>query len=225
MTRFERTEKILKNSYDKVRELSVLVLGIGGVGGYVVESLVRMGIRKIILVDYDIVDITNINRQIIALNSTIGKFKVDVFETRINEINPNCEVIKITEKITLENINLLFEYDVDYIVDACDTVSVKKELLKICKKKNQKIIISTGTANKIDASKLEIIDLRKTSYDPIAKILRKVVKEENIKGKIPVLASKEMPIKTDDNKLGSVSFVPSVAGLLITNYIINEVIK
>ncbi len=224
MTQFERIEKIL-NNYDKVKKLSVLVLGIGGVGGYVVESLVRMGIAKIILVDYDTVDITNINRQIIALNSTIGQYKVDVFEKRINDINPNCTVIKLKEKITLENIDMLFNDDVDYIIDACDTVPVKKELLKRCKKRNQKLIISTGTANKVDASKLEITDIRKTSYDPIAKILRKVVKEEKLKGKIPVLASSETPIKTDDHKLGSVSFVPSVAGLLITNYIINEVIK
>jgi tRNA A37 threonylcarbamoyladenosine dehydratase len=125
--------------------------------------------------------------------------------------------------MTVENVKQILTYHTDYIVDACDTVVVKKELLKLCKKENQKIVISTGTANKIDASKLEVKDLRKTSYDPIAKILRKVVREENLKGKIPVLASTEKPTKVEG--LGSVSFVPSVAGLLITNYIVNEVIK
>ena len=222
---FERLEQLVGDNYKKIKELKVLVLGVGGVGGYVVESLVRCGISKIIIVDFDKVDITNINRQIIALNSTVGKYKVDVFENRIKDINPNCEIVKIKEKITLENIDLIFNEEVDYIVDACDTISVKKEIIKLCLNKKQKFISSMGTAQKLDPTKLMITDLNKTSYDPIAKILRKYVKEEKLKGKIPVVSSLEQPISSNKKTLGSTSFVPSVAGLLITSYIIREVIE
>ena len=222
---FDRLEQLLGEKYENVKNLSVLVLGVGGVGGYVVESLARCGISKIILVDYDTVDITNINRQIIALSSTIGKYKVDVFEDRIKEINSNCEVIKIREKITKENIDLIFNQNVDFIVDACDTISVKKEIIKRCLSKKQKFISSMGTAQKLDPTKLVITDLKNTSYDPIAKILRKYVKDEKLKGKIPVVSSLEEAKPLNGKNLGSTSFVPSVAGLFITSYIIREVIK
>lgn len=222
---FERLKLLVGEDYEKIKNLSVLVLGVGGVGGYVVESLVRCGISKIILVDYDKIDVTNINRQVIALKSTIGKYKVDVFESRIKDINCFCEVIKIKEKITVENIELLFQEKVDFIVDACDTISVKKELIKACLMRKQKFISSMGTAQKLDPTKLVITDLKNTSYDPIAKILRKFVATEKLKGKIPVVSSLEKPLPKKDKTLGSTSFVPSVAGLFITSYIIREVLK
>lgn len=222
---FERLEQLVGEKYKNIKALKVLVLGVGGVGGYVVESLVRCGISKIILVDFDKVEITNINRQIIALKSTIGKYKVDVFEERIKDISPNCEVVKIKEKITLDNIGLIFDEEVDYIIDACDTINVKKEIIKVCLNKRQKFISSMGTAQKLDPSKLVITDLMKTSYDPIAKILRKYVKDEKLKGKIPVVSSLEQKVDSNKKVLGSTSFVPSVAGLLITSYIIREVIE
>lgn len=225
MDEFERLKILVGPNIEKIKNLSVLVLGVGGVGSFTVESLVRSGIKKIIIVDNDIVDITNINRQLIALHSTIGEHKVDVLEKRIKDISKTCEVIKIKQRITLENIDILFKEKVDFIVDACDTIEVKKELLKCCLKTHQKLIMSMGTANKLDPTKLNIMDLKDTSYDPIAKILRKYVKDEKLKGKIPVVASIEQPIKTGQKTLGSTSFVPSVAGLLITSYIINEVIK
>lgn len=223
MKEFDRLKILVKDKFKNIESLRVLVLGVGGVGGYVVESLVRCGISKIILVDYDTVDETNINRQIIATHKTIGLPKVDVFENRIKEISPNCEVIKIKEKITVENIDLLFQDEVDFYVDACDTISVKQEFLKCCLENKKKFIMSMGTANKICPEKLEIIDLSKTSYDPIAKILRKYMKDKKLKGRVPVVASKEEPIKAE-GRLGSVSFVPSTAGLLITSYIIREVL-
>lgn len=221
----DRLELLIgKDKLEKIKNTTVLVIGLGGVGGYAVESLVRSGIKKIIIVDFDKIDITNLNRQIISLKSNIGEYKVDVVEKRIKEIN-DIEVIKIKEFINEENINNLFLYKPDYVIDACDTINVKKELIRICLKNNIKFISSMGTGNKLDPSKLEIIDVRKTSYDPIAKIIRKMVKDENIKGKIPVICSTEVPIKTNSKTIASNSFVPATSGLLCTSYVINDIIK
>ena len=226
MNKFSRLEKLIGN--DNLNILSnktILVLGIGGVGGYVVESLVRSNIGKIIIVDYDTVDETNINRQIIALNSTIGMKKVDVLENRIKDINENCIVKKIDTFITKDNIDILFEDKIDFLVDACDTVEVKKEIITKCINKDIDFISCMGTGNKFDPSLLEIIDIRKTINDPLARILRKHVKDEKINKKIMVLSSKELPIKTGDRTPGSTSFVPPSAGLLIGSYIIRKIIK
>ena len=221
----DRLELLIgKDKLEKIKNTTVLVIGLGGVGGYAVESLVRSGIKKIIIVDFDKIDITNLNRQIISLKSNIGEYKVDVVEKRIKEIN-DIEIIKIKEFINEENINDLFLYKPDYVIDACDTINVKKELIRICLKNNIKFISSMGTGNKLDPSKLEIIDVRKTSYDPIAKIIRKMVKDENIKGKIPVICSTEVPIKTNSKTIASNSFVPATSGLLCTSYVINDIIK
>ena len=208
----------------EIKNLTVLVLGLGGVGSYAVESIVRSGIKKIILVDNDIIDKTNLNRQLISLNSNIGKYKTDEFSKRIKDINPNVEIRIITEFITKQNVNILFEDNIDYIVDACDTIETKKELIKECVVRNIKFISCMGTGNKFDPSRLKIMDIRKTSYDPLAKIIRKMVKDENIKQKIYVVCSDEKPIKIS-GKIGSNSFVPATAGLLCTSYIINDAIK
>ena len=206
-----------------VGKLNILIIGLGGVGSYTLESLARMGVGNFTIVDYDTVDVSNINRQIYALHSTIGEKKVDVAKRRVLDISPTTNVNTIDTKITLENIDKLMLGSYDYVVDACDSVEIKKELIKLCKDKNQKLISSMGTANKLDPTKLKITDLSKTNYDPIAKILRKYVKDNHIKGKITVVSSDEVPFKLQ-GKLGSVSFVPSVAGLLITSHIIREVI-
>lgn len=206
-----------------VGKLNILIIGLGGVGSYTLESLARMGVGNFTIVDYDTVDVSNINRQIYALHSTIGEKKVDVAKRRVLDISPTTNVNIIDTKITLENIDKLMLGSYDYVVDACDSVEIKKELIKLCKEKNQKLISSMGTANKLDPTKLKITDLSKTNYDPIAKVLRKYVKDNHIKGKITVVSSDEVPFKLQ-GKLGSVSFVPSVAGLLITSHIIREVI-
>ena len=224
--KFSRLEKIIGS--DKVNDLSnksVLVLGVGGVGGYVVESLARSNIGTLIIVDYDKVEESNINRQIIALNSTIGKSKVDVLEERIKDINSGCKVIKIDKFIDNNNFNELFDNNIDYFVDACDTVLVKKLVIKECLKRNIPFISSMGTGNKLDPSKLEITDIRKTVNDPLARILRKFIKDEKINKKVMVLSSKELPIKTGDRTPGSSAFVPSSAGLLIASYIIRSFIE
>ena len=220
---FSRLEQLIgEDSVCLLKNKTVLVLGVGGVGGYVVESLVRSGIGKIIIVDSDFVDVSNINRQIIALNSTIGMKKVEVLENRVKDINDKCEVIKIDSFITKENIDKLFEHDIDYLVDACDTVLTKQIVIKECLKRNIKFISCMGTAKKLDPSKLEIVDIRKTYNDSLARIIRKFVKDEKIKQKVMVLSSTEVPIKKEG--LGSSAFVPSSAGLLIASYIIRDFI-
>lgn len=220
----ERLELLIKDKVNDIKDKCILVVGVGGVGGYAVETLVRSGVENIIIVDNDIVDITNLNRQIISLTSNIGLKKVDVLEKRIKDINPNCNVIKYDLFLTKENTESLFNRKIDYVVDACDTMDVKKELIRIANKLNIKLISSMGTGNKLNPKKLEIMDIRKTSYDPIAKILRKYVKEEKIKRKIMVVSSTEEPIKTNSKTIGSTSFVPACAGLLITSYIINDIV-
>ena len=220
----ERLELLIKDKVNDIKNKCVLVVGVGGVGGYAVETLVRSGIENIIIVDNDIVDITNLNRQIISLRSNIGEKKVDVLERRIKDINPNCNVVKYDLFLTKENTEKIFDRKIDYVVDACDTMDVKKELIRITDKLDIKLISSMGTGNKLNPKKLEIMDIRKTSYDPIAKILRKYVKDEKIKRKVMVICSTEQPIKTNSKTIGSTSFVPACAGLLITSYIINDIV-
>ena len=182
MHRFDRFKKLIsEDSFENISSKTVLVVGVGGVGGYVVEALVRSGIGKIIIVDGDVVDETNINRQIIALSSTVGQSKVDVFERRIKDINEKCEVIKINKFIDASNIDILFDYEFDYLVDACDMVSTKLALIDRCILAKRKFISSMGTGNKLDPSMLEIVDVRKTVNDPLARIVRKHVKDKKIK--------------------------------------------
>lgn len=226
MHKFDRFKKLIsEDSFENISSKTVLVVGVGGVGGYVVEALVRSGIGKIIIVDGDVVDETNINRQIIALSSTVGQSKVDVFERRIKDINEKCEVIKINKFIDASNIDILFDYEFDYLVDACDTVSTKLALIDRCILAKRKFISSMGTGNKLDLNMLEIVDVRKTVNDPLARIVRKHVKDKKINDKVLVLSSKELPIKTGDRTPGSTSFVPSSAGLLIASYIIRTFIN
>ena len=224
---FSRLEKIIGNkNLTKIKNTSVMVVGVGGVGGYVVESLVRSGIENIIIIDHDVVDVTNKNRQIIALDSTIGSKKVEVLKDRILDINNNANVVALDTFLDNSNIEeIILKYKPDYVVDACDTIMTKKALISSCIKHNIFIISSMGTGNKLDPSKLQISDIRKTNYDPLARILRKWVKDEKINDKITGLWSSEKPIKTHDRTPGSTSFVPSSAGLLITSYIIRTIIK
>lgn len=226
MHKFDRLILQIGNTkFEKIKNANILIVGIGGVGGYTLETLIRSGIHNITIVDNDVIDETNINRQIIATVSNIGEYKVDVFYKRIKEINENVNVTKVKEFITKENIETLFNNKYDYIIDTCDTIETKLELIRMSIKKNIKIISCMGTGNKLDSSKLKITDIRKTSYDPIAKIIRKMIKDERINKKIPVVYSEEQPIKVSSKTISSNSFVPATAGLLITNYIINEIIE
>lgn len=223
---FERFEKIISSEkMSSIKNTSVMVIGIGGVGGYTVEALVRSGIGTIILVDNDTVDITNKNRQIVALDSTIGMKKVDVMKSRILDINKECNVITLDLFLDISNTdNIISKYKPDYVIDACDTITTKKEIITSCLKYSINFISCMGTGNKFDPTRLIISDIRKTSYDPLAKILRKWIKDEKINSKIPVLWSDEKPVVTNDRIPGSTSFVPSAAGLIIASYVINKII-
>lgn len=212
-----------ENNVNKIRNLNILILGLGGVGGYAVESLVRCGINKITLVDYDTIKPSNINRQIIVNRWNINRYKTKEFKRRIKFINKDASVNIINTKITPDNIEVLFSTNYDYIIDACDTSIVKIKLIEECHKRKIKLISSMGTANKIDATKIEITTLDKTDYDPLAKKIRKEIKNKNIMKDVIVISSTEKAINS--NVLGSTSYVPAVAGLYITNYIVNDVIS
>lgn len=223
---FDRLEKLIGiNNINLLHSKTVLVIGLGGVGGMAVETLIRNGIENIILVDNDKVDITNKNRQIIALDSTIDKLKVDAFEERIKNINDRVKIVKINDFITKDNIDEIFKLKFDYLIDACDTISTKILLIKKCLENNIKFISSCGTGNKFDMTKLKVIDIKKTSYDPIAKVIRKKLKDDNIKGKVMVVSSDEMPIKTNSKAPFSYSVVPNTAGIMLADYIIKDIVE
>lgn len=220
----DRLRKILSDeNIEKIKSKTVLIIGLGGVGGHALESIVRMGVGRVIIVDNDIVDITNLNRQLISLNSNIGEKKVDVAEKRILDINPNCNVIKLDKFIDENNILELFKYDIDYVIDACDTVTTKILLIKECLNRNIKIISSMGTGNKFHPEKLEITEIKKTSYDPLAKVIRNKFKNE--KRKIMVVSSTEKGVKLEDRTPGSTSLVPSTAGILCASFVINDILE
>ncbi len=220
---FDRLNLLLDSN--KLKDKTVLIVGVGGVGGYVVESLTRSNIGKLILIDFDTVDISNINRQIIATSDNIGKYKVDLFEDRCKSINPNIEIIKYKEFLDESNFLELLNNKVDYIVDACDKIKSKELIIKYALDNNIPFISSMGTGNRLDPSKLKITTLDKTSNDPLAKILRKWTKDENINSKkIKVLTSDEVPIKVE-HSIGSNAFVPPSAGLLIGSHIIKSLME
>ena len=222
---FERVEKLIgRENLNKIKNKTVAVIGLGGVGGYAVESLIRSGIEKIILVDYDTIDITNLNRQIITNQTNVTKYKTEEMKKRIQSINSNCQVITITKKLELENIEELFQHQFDYLIDACDTVVIKQELIRRCLKEKIPFISSMGTGNKLEPSKLEITDIQKTSYDPIAKKIRKYLNTNHIKGKVPVVYSKEQRSKFQGS-IPSMMFVPATSGLLCANFIIKDIIS
>ena len=213
MNQFERLELLIKDKIYDIYNKKVLVIGLSGVGSYAVEALIRSGIENITIVDSDTISITNLNRQLMTYQGNIGMYKTDEIEKRILSINPKCKINKITKFITLDNINEIFINDFDYIVDACDTISVKLELIRISKKKDIKLISCMGTGNKMDPTRLKIMDIRKTSYDPIAKKIRKMVKDEKIKGKVMVVCSDEEAYTKVTKEIPSNSFVPATAGL------------
>lgn len=224
---FSRTELLIgKKGIEKLQNSTVAIFGIGGVGSYTVEGLARAGIGHLIIVDYDKYDITNINRQIGALYSTIGKYKVDVMKERILDINPNAIVEAYRpDEIEGGEINLV-NSNISYVVDAIDTMKNKIELIEKCKEENVNIITATGAGNKLDPTKFQISDIYKTSVCPVCKILRRELRKRNIK-KLKVIYSTEIPKRSDSEEkvLGSVSFVPSVAGLIIAGEVVKDLIK
>ncbi len=253
---FARTELLLGSDAMEILNRSrVIVFGIGGVGGYVTEVLARSGVGAIDIVDKDDVDITNINRQIIATLKNIGKSKVDVMSERIREINPDCKVTVHKTFFLPENSNEFNFKDYDYVVDAIDTVTAKIELITLCTESGTPIISSMGAGNKLDPTKFQVSDIYKTSVDPLARVMRRELKKRGVKH-LKVVYSTELPQKSvkseteksvnsifeknnietftqiDDGEKkrrkdtpGSIAFVPSVAGIIIGGEVIKDLVK
>lgn len=232
ITQFSRTELVLgRDGVERLKNATVAVFGIGGVGGHAVEAMARAGIGKFRLFDNDTVSITNINRQIAALNSTIGRMKTEVMRERILDINPNAAVECNNVFYLPENAEEINLSDCDYIIDAIDTVSAKLELVVRAERSGIPIISSMGTGNKLDPTRLEVADIYDTSVCPLARVMRKELKARGIK-KLKVVYSKEEPVKPLEKSEeitskravpGSVSFVPSCAGLIIAGEVIKDI--
>ncbi len=222
---YERTLKIInKEQFNKIIKKPILLVGLGGVGGYALESLVRFGFQNITIIDHDNISLSNLNRQIIATSENIGLAKAKEAQKRATKINKNINIKVLATFLTKDNISQL-STEYDYIIDSCDTITTKLELIKFAIKNNIKIISCLGTGNRLDPTKLVITDIWQTNYDPVAKILRKLLRDNNINTKIPVIWSKEIPIKTGDSQPGSICTVPAVAGIYMVSYIINDSLK
>lgn len=212
-----------KTDLEKYQSKHIAIFGIGGVGGYVLEALVRSGFLNIDIYDFDKIDESNLNRQIISTTKTIGLNKTDVAFKRMKEINPDLNLNTFNLWINKESINMIDFKKYDYIVDAIDFVEGKIEIIKKCHDLNIKLISSMGTGNKLDPSKLYITDIQKTTTCPLARVIRRKCKELDIKH-FKVLASTENPRKCTSDKVGSMIFVPASAGLLIASYILRDLI-
>jgi tRNA A37 threonylcarbamoyladenosine dehydratase len=231
---FSRSRLVLGDGFDKLKSSHVAVFGIGGVGSYAAEALARTGVGTLSLFDSDTVSTTNINRQLIALHSTVGKLKTAVCAERIHDINPEAEVFEYPVFFTKENADNFDFCRFDYVVDAIDTVSSKILLAEICNQKNIPLISCMGTGNKLDPTRFEVTDITKTSECPLARVMRRELKKRGIPN-LRVVYSKEPPINPDypkDAELkgagyapGSIAFVPSVAGLIIAGEVIKDICK
>ena len=220
--RFDRALLLYgEENLEKLKNSRILIVGLGGVGGYVIEGLVRSGISNFTIVDHDKVDITNINRQIIALSSTIGEYKCDLVEKRMKDINPLVNVEKYNIFYSEETKHIIDLSQYDYVVDAIDSIKSKILLINEAYRTGTKIISSMGAGNKIEPSLIQISDLYKTDVDPIAKILRKELKPLGVK-KLKVAYSKERPL-VNKPVVASSSFIPSIMGLYIASEIIKDI--
>ncbi|WP_088188835.1 tRNA threonylcarbamoyladenosine dehydratase [Desulfosporosinus sp. FKA] len=252
--KFSRTELLIgSEGLEKLRLSTVLIFGIGGVGSYTVEALARASVGHLIMVDFDEISISNLNRQIHALHSTIGEAKVDVMKRRIKEINPEAHVETFKEFISAENAADFLQRKPDYVVDAIDTVSSKVILVKECFAREIPFISSMGAGNRLTAENYRVSDISKTSGDPLAKTMRKLLRQEGITRGVKVVSSSDLPIApfssvspaapSSDNSTainsenegtvtmqkrqtpGSISFVPSVVGLLIAGEVVRDLLK
>ncbi len=222
---FSRTERLIgKDALLKLKSSNIIVFGLGGVGSYTVEALVRSGVGKITVVDKDEVDITNINRQLYALHSTVGKPKAEVAKERILDINPECEVTAIRKMYLPENADEFNLQSFDYIIDAVDCVTAKISLAEKAQDLKIPIISSMGTGNKLDPTQFKISDIYKTSVCPLCRVMRTQLKKRGVK-KLKVLYSEEIPITDGERTPASISFVPSVAGLIIAGEVIKDIIE
>ena len=227
---FSRTELLLgAAAMERLRASHVLIFGVGGVGGYAVEALARSGVGALTLVDADTVALSNLNRQIIALRSTVGQLKVDVAAQRIHDINPDCQVTTKPMFYLPENADQIPLQQYDYVIDCVDTVTAKLEIIRRCHAAGVRLISSMGAANKLDPTRFRVADISQTSIDPLARILRKKLRKEGIHH-LKVVYSEEAPIvapaatteSSDRPTLASVAFVPPAAGLAIAAEVVKD---
>ncbi|MCY6485919.1 tRNA threonylcarbamoyladenosine dehydratase [Clostridium aestuarii] len=228
-----RTERMIgKENIEKLKESKVVIFGIGGVGSFSTEAIARSGVGKIVLVDKDEVDISNINRQILATMKSVGKAKVEIMKQRILDINPECDVTVHKVFVSEDNIQNIIDQDTDYVIDAIDTITSKIALAFWCEKNNIRLISSMGTGNKLDPTKFKVSDIYKTNVCPLAKVMRRELKKRQVKH-LKVVYSEELPIKLKEEYKNpnvrkqapaSISFVPSVAGLIIAGEVIKDIV-
>ena len=231
---FERTALLLgEDAMERLTHTRVALFGVGGVGGYALEALVRSGIRDVTVIDGDTVSVSNINRQIIATSHTVGRAKVEVAKERAEEINPDVSITALNMFFSKENADTIDFSSFDYVIDAIDTVSSKIELIMRAKEAGVPIISSMGAGNKLDPTAFEVSDIYKTSVCPLARVIRTELKKRGVKS-LKVVYSKEEPIKavasdpggaTTRHSPGSIAFVPSVVGLIIGGEVIKDLIK
>ena len=228
LNQFSRTELVVgKDGVEKLNNTKIAIFGLGGVGSFALEGLVRAGIGNLVLIDNDCVELTNLNRQILATHKTIGKPKVEIAKQRILDINPNANV-EIHQEFFMPETEGILDDSIDYIVDCIDTVTAKIELVVRAERLNIPIISCMGTGNKLEPTRFEVADIYKTSICPLAKVMRKELRNRGVK-KLKVVYSKEEPIKSnkkDRNQVsGSISFVPSVAGLIIAGEVVKTILN
>lgn len=228
---FARTIALIGNeAFSKLQDSHVIVFGVGGVGGYVVEALVRSGIGELTIVDNDTVSESNLNRQVIALHSTVGKPKVQVLKERILDINPDCRVNALQSFFLPENSSGFNFSEYDYVVDAIDTVTAKIEIIRKAKEAGVPVISSMGTGNKLDPSRFQIADISKTSVCPLARVMRRELKARGITKVKVLFSTEESAGVVTDSSAGrhapaSIAFVPPSAGLLIASEVVRDLIK
>ena len=221
---YSRTELLIgKDKLQKIKDAKVIVFGVGGVGGHVCEMLIRAGVQNLTIVDFDVVDKTNLNRQIIALNSTIGKSKVEIMKARLLDINPSANIIAIDKMYTEENSAEFFKESYDYVIDAIDTVKHKVHLIKTAKDMGLNIVSAMGAGNRYQIPKFEVEDLFRTHNDGLAKVLRKQLKSVGVSDLKVVYTHQDT--FANGGQVGSIAYYPAMCGCVLSAYVINEIIK
>ncbi len=223
---FDRTLKIIDEQLlENIKKQRILLVGVGGVGGFALESLVRLGFLNITLVDADAIEESNLNRQIISTRENLGKKKVEVAKERALNINPNANIITYNLFLQEENMDAIFQEKYDYIIDACDTITTKYLLIRKALETNTRIISCMGTGNRLEPSKVTITRLDKTNNDPLASAMRTILRKNNVSLKVPVVWSSEIPKKSKEKAVGSIVLVPAAAGLQLVYFILNDLIN